>query len=165
MRTKITFTLSALLMLGVLNLNAQTAPEAVMSPQELQAAKQLVETRRNLAVIENLPLTKAEADKFWPLYEEYRQRVRVLGERRLAVIEAYAERYRAGNVDDEFAEHGIRESLKIKLDMAKLKQKYWTKFRRILPAMKAARFYQLESKMDAEIDFILAGGIPLVDAS
>ena len=163
MRTKITFTLSALLMLGATNLHAQTAPEAVMSPQELQAAKQLVETRRNLAVIENLPLTIVEAEKFWPLYEEYRQRVRVLGERRLAVIEGYAERYRAGNVDDEFAEQGIRESLKIKLDMAKLKQKYWTKFRRILPAMKAARFYQLESKMDAEIDFILAGGIPLVD--
>jgi hypothetical protein len=165
MSTKITFTLSALLMLGAANLNAQTAPEAVMSPQELQAAKQLVETRRNLAVIDNLPLTIVEAEKFWPLYEEYRQRVRVLGERRLAVIEAYAERYRAGNVDDEFAEQGIRESLKIKLDMAKLKQKYWTKFRRILPAMKAARFYQLESKMDAEIDFILAGGIPLVDAN
>jgi Spy/CpxP family protein refolding chaperone len=165
MRTKITFTLSALLMLGATNLNAQTAPEAVMSPQELQAAKELVETRRNLAVIENLPLTKVEADKFWPLYEEYRQRVRVLGERRLAVIEAYAERYRAGNVDDEFAEQGIRESLKIKLDVAKLQQKYWTKFRRILPAMKAARFYQLESKMDAGIDFVLAGGIPLVDAS
>ncbi len=165
MRTKITFTLSALLMLGAMGLNAQTAPEAVMSPQELQAAKQLVETRRNLAVIENLPLTKVEAEKFWPLYEEYRQRVRVLGERRLAVIEAYAERYRAGNVDDEFAEQGIRESLEIKLDVAKLQKKYWTKFRRILPAMKAARFYQLESKMDAEIDYILAGGIPLVDAS
>jgi Spy/CpxP family protein refolding chaperone len=164
MRTKITFTLSALLTLGATNLNAQTAPEAVMSPQELQAAKELVETRRNLAVIDNLPLTKVEADKFWPLYEEYRQRVRVLGERRLAVIEAYAERYRAGNVDDEFAEQGIRESLKIKLDVAKLQQKYWTKFRRILPAMKSARFYQLESKMDAEIDYILAGGIPLVDA-
>ena len=112
-----------------------------------------------------MPLTKVEAEKFWPLYEEYRQRVRVLGERRLAVIEAYAERYRAGNVDDEFAEQGIRESLEIKLDVAKLQKKYWTKFRRILPAMKAARFYQLESKMDAEIDYILAGGIPLVDAS
>ena len=165
MRTKITFTLSALLTLSATNLHAQTAPEAVMSPQELQAVKQLVETRRNLAVIENLPLTKVEADKFWPLYEEYRQRVRVLGERRLAVIETYAERYRAGNVDDEFAEQGMRESLKIKLDMAKLQQRYWSKFRRILPAMKAARFYQLESKMDAEIDFILAGGIPLVDGS
>ncbi len=39
MKEKNTFTLSGLLLLGATHLNAQTAPEAVMSPQELQVAK------------------------------------------------------------------------------------------------------------------------------
>ena len=79
------------------------------------------------------------------------------------MIESYAERYRAANVDDEFAEMAIKDALKIQLDTVKTRQKYWKKFRRIVPATKAARFYQLEHKMDMEIDFVLAGGIPLIE--
>ncbi len=116
-----------------------------------------------MAQIASLDLTEKEAEAFWPLYEEYRQKVKAVRERRLSLIEAYAERYRAGTVDDEFAEMAIKDSLKIQLETVKIRQKYWKKFRRIVPAIKAARFYQLENKMDTEIDFVLSGGIPLVE--
>ena len=46
-----------------------------------------------------------------------------------------------------------------------MRRKYWKKFRRIVPATKAARFYQLETKMDAEVDYVLAGGTPLIETS
>lgn len=162
--TKIGLAFTALFALSITQLNAQDAPEAVMSAQELQAAKEFIETQRNLTVIQNLPLTREEADKFWPLYEEYRIRVRALDGSRLSVIESYAERYRAGTVDDEFAEEAMEDALKINLNKAKLQKRYWSKFKRILPGTKAGRFYQLESKMDAEVDFVLAGGIPLLES-
>jgi hypothetical protein len=38
------------------------------------------------------------------------------------------------------------------------------RFREVLPVLKVARFYQLENKMDAEIDAQLALVIPLVES-
>lgn len=152
------------ILLGAAPLQAEQVSDAVMSPQELQAAKELVETRRDLAIIANLPLTKEENEKFWPLYEEYRLRILDTRERKLDLIESYAERYRAGEVDDDFADQAVRTLIEVQLESAKIRQKYWKKFRRILPATKAARFYQLENKMDAEVDYVIAGGVPLVEA-
>ena len=154
-----------MLVLSATTANAQSSTDAVMSSQELQAAKELIEIERDMALIINLDLTAEESETFWPLYDEYRQKVRSIRGRKLSLIEAYAERYRAGTVDDEFAEMAIKDSLKIQLETVKVRQKYWKKFRRIVPATKAARFYQLENRMDMEIDYVLAGGIPLVEGN
>ena len=154
-----------MLALGATTANAQSSTDAVMSSQELQAAKELIEIQRDMALIVNLDLTAEESETFWPLYDEYRQKVRSIRGRKLSLIEAYAERYRAGTVDDEFAEMAIKDALKFQLETVKVRQKYWKKFRRIIPATKAARFYQLENRMDMEIDYVLAGGIPLVEGN
>jgi Spy/CpxP family protein refolding chaperone len=154
---------SFVLVLAAASASAQFWSDAVMSPQELQAAKELLEAERDMTHLINLDLTAEEGEAFWPLYEEYRQKVRSVRERKLSLVEAYAERYRAGTVDDEFAEMAIKDALKIQLETVKIRQKYWKKFRRIVPATKAARFYQLENKMDTEIDFVLTGGIPVVE--
>jgi len=79
------------------------------------------------------------------------------------LINEYAARYRDDRVDDEFADRAIEDLIKIQIDTAKIRDKYWKKFRRIIPATKAARFYQLENKMDAEVEYILAGGVPLIE--
>ena len=154
-----------MLVLSATTANAQSSTDAVMSSQELQAAKELIEIQRDMALIVNLDLTAEESETFWPLYDEYRQKVRSIRGRKLSLIEAYAERYRAGTVDDEFAEMAIKDALKIQLETVKVRQKYWKKFRRIIPATKAARFYQLENRMDMEIDYVLSGGIPLVEGN
>ena len=115
----VTFTL----MLGMTSANAQSSIEAVMTQKQIQAAKELVETERDMALIINLDLTAKESESFWPLYEEYRQKVRSIRGRKVTLIEAYAERYRAGTVDDEFAEMAIKDSLKIQLETVKTRQK------------------------------------------
>ncbi len=143
--------------------NAQS--EGLLSQKEIAAAKESVERKRNFVVIANLDLTDEEGKAFWPLYDEYRIKIREVRIRRLQLIQDYAERYNADNVDDAFAESAIKEFLDIQADTVKVRRKYWKKFRRIIPATKAARFYQLETKMDAEVDYVLAGGTPLVETS
>lgn len=139
--------------------------EGLLTQKEIAAAKEMVERKRNFVVIANLDLTDEEGKAFWPLYEEYRMKIREVRTRRIELIERYAERYNADNVDDAFAESAIKEFLDIQSDTIKVRKKYWKKFRRIIPATKAARFYQLENKMDAEIDYVIAGGTPLVETS
>lgn len=156
---------SLMLMLGVPTANAQSSTDAVITQQELKVAAEVVKTMRNMTIIANLEFTPEENKKFWPLYEEYRQKVRSVRELKLALVEAYAERYRDGTVDDEFADAAVRDLIQIQLDTAKIRQRFWKKFRRILPATKAARFYQIENKMDAEVDYALARGVPLVETN
>lgn len=152
-----------LVALAILAAPAFAQSEGVISQKQIAAAKEMVEAKRNMVVIANLDLTEEEGKEFWPLYEEYRMKIREVRIRRLNLIQDYAERYKADNVDDAFAESAIKEFLDIQADVVKVRQKYWKKFRRIIPATKAARFYQLESKMDAELDYIMAGGTPLIE--
>jgi hypothetical protein len=55
----------------------------------------------------------------------------------------------------------IKEFLSIMQDENKLKKKYVKRFMKVLPAKKVLRYYQIESKMDAVINFDLAATIPL----
>jgi len=56
----------------------------------------------------------------------------------------------------------LDNDLSIDSDYQKLRQSYLPKFRGILPDKKVARFYQLESKINAVVEFELARIIPLV---
>jgi hypothetical protein len=44
----------------------------------------------------------------------------------------------------------------------KLMQSYQPRFRKVLPEVKVARYYQLENKTNAIFNYELAEGIPLV---
>ncbi len=161
-KTFLTLTLF-MLAFGVAPVNADSATDGGLSQKEITAAKELMDTTRNIALIINLDFTAEENEKFWPLYEEYRQKIRGVRERKLSLIDEYAARYRDDTVNDEFADRAIKNLIKVQIDTAKIRDKYWKKFRRIIPATKAARFYQLENKMDAEVDYVLAGGVPLIE--
>ena len=152
-----------LLALGAAPVHAESSSEGVLTQKQLEAAKELMDTSRNIALILNLDLTEQENEEFWPLYEEYRKKIGTVRERKLLLVDEYAARYRDDSVDDEFADRAIKDSVKIQIETAKIRDKYWRKFRLIIPVKKAARFYQLENKMDAEVEYILAGGVPLVE--
>lgn len=155
--------LTVLLLVSLL-FAAPVSAQGLVSQKQIAAAREMVEAKRNMVVIANLDLTDEEGEKFWPLYEEYRMKIREVRYRRIKLIEAYAERYNANTVDDEFAGQAVTDFLKVQSDTIKLKTKYWKKFRRIIPEAKAARFYQIENKMDAEVDFVMSGGTPLIEA-
>ena len=58
----------------------------------------------------------------------------------------------------------LDEWLQYKEDLLKVQKQHVRKFRKVLPVRKVARFYQLENKMDVEIDAELAVFVPLMEA-
>ena len=95
------------------------------------------------------------------LYGEYEAAMMKVGDRRVRVILEYAE-YQ-DNVSNSRARRLLDEVLAI--DRAELDQRaaYVKKFRKVLPDKKVTRFFQIERKMDAQLDMELARQIPLVD--
>ena len=65
-------------------------------------------------------------------------------------------------MSDDVAKNLLDNSLSIDSDHQKLRQSYLAKFRGVLSDAKVARYYQIESKSDAVLEYELAKRIPLV---
>jgi hypothetical protein len=118
---------------------------------------------RDATVAANLQLTPEEAEKFWPLYNEYAAERGKLSERTFQIIREYADAYNAGRVTDAESAKWTGEALTLEAERARLKAQYMAKFERILPGRKYARYYQIETKLDHLISARLSSEIPLVE--
>jgi hypothetical protein len=125
--------------------------------------RQKIKADKKLVVAQNLNLTDAEGKSFWPLYDAYQKDLDAINQRLTATVLAYAKAYNAGPVTNETAKKLLDEALAIDEAEAKLKSSTVPKILATLPATKAARYIQIESKIRAAIRYELAAGIPLVE--
>lgn len=143
--------------------SGQQADTSILEDQQLADARALLQSGRKEIIADELRLTEEEASAFWPVYEEYHSNVMVVRDRYAATIGHYLKNYRAGEISDGHAEKLIDDELSFKRDLLKVQEKFLNRFKKALPIRKVARFYQLESKMDADIDAQLADFVPLVE--
>jgi hypothetical protein len=128
--------------------------------QDIQLTRVLITAERQAIVTQAMDLTPEEMQGFWPLYREYRVEAAKVGDRIVALISAYAENY--DNLTDPVADKLLSEFVSIEKQRAQLKTKYLPKFKKVIPARKVARFYQLENKLDITILNEMAENIPLI---
>ena len=115
---------------------------------------------KKLVIAEAMQLTESEAKAFWPVYDDYQKALKKLGDRTIKMIEDYAKNY--GTMSDEAATKMIDDYLELQAERLELMELYLPKFKKVLSPKKVARYYQLENKVDAAIDYGLAAQIPLI---
>ena len=150
--TRTCYTLILLTLVGAAPAAAQDRSDVEVSRQQLQADRQAI-------VAKNLPLSEPQAAGFWPVYREYRATLAPLGDRSVKLITDYAAKY--GSLTDPDADAMLKESLAIQTERLKVQSKYVDRFKKIVPGTLVARFYQIENKLDAIINYELAAQIPL----
>ncbi len=129
------------------------------------SGRALIREHREKIIHSELHFTEKEAKEFWPVYETYRQKNNVIMDRYANLIAEYMRRYDDADLSNEYADQMIDTYFEIQNDLLQLQEKFLPEFRAILPALKVARFYQLENKINADIDAQLALIVPLVDPS
>jgi hypothetical protein len=144
-------------------LMAQVNEPAASANSEMNEARVLLRFGREDIVTEEMRFSEDEAAAFWPLYDSYQSELLQVNNRYADLLTNYLNAYRAGTVSETMANQIVDDYLEIENDILKIKQKYLQDFRKALPARKAARFYQLENKMDAELKSQLALIVPLID--
>ena len=78
-------------LLGVQTSIAQVNPAlADEFGAEIEATRTLLQTERKMLVMQQMALTAAEAEAFWPLYDEYLAERKKLGDLRVKIISDYA---------------------------------------------------------------------------
>ena len=126
----------------------------------MEIVRDKIRTDKKLFIATNMELTEAEAKGFWPVYEAYQAEIEMLVKREGKLIEKFAANYET--MSDDAAKVILDDALSIDMDHQKLRQSYVSKFRGVLSDKKVARYYQLESKIHAIIEFEIARRIPLV---
>jgi hypothetical protein len=126
----------------------------------MDLVKEKIRSDKKLFIATNMQLTESEAKEFWPVYDAYQAELGKLSDREIKLIDEFAANFET--MSDDVAKNLLDDSLSIDSDHLKLRQSYLSKFRGVLPDKKVARYYQLESKIDAVLEYEMARRIPLV---
>ncbi len=129
--------------------------------KQIELNRLALQRQRNELVNQFMKLNLKEVGAFLPVYEAYRTEMGKIGDRTQRLIIDYANNQ--DNLSDQKALAMLDESLKIKEAELELRRKYVEEFKRVLPPKKVVRFFQVDNKFDAIVNYNLAGSIPLVE--
>ena len=107
-----------------------------------------------------MKLTPEQAKKFWPLYESFQQE---LEKPRREYTRAVVDYVSAGDSLNDASAKGLAErALSATVAEARLREKHFKKLLGVLPAKTAARYAQIENKIEAVLRYETAAAVPLV---
>lgn len=149
----------AAMALGLALVAGSAAPAHAQAATEIELTRAHIQKARQAIIADAMHLTEDESLAFWPAYRDYRVDMARVGDRLVKVITEFVKADAALN--DEQANRLMVEYLDIKAKDVSVKKKYVGVFRKLLPAPKVARFFQLENKLDAIVNYDLALTIPL----
>lgn len=156
---------TSLLTLVVCCFALSSAALADVQSDEIAEGRQMIQEGRLELIRSEIRLSDEEEVAFWPLYKQYRAETDAIQDRYAAMITEYIRRYDNAALTDEYADELIDTFMSIKYELLDVQKKYLPEFRKVLPSLKVARLFQLENKLNAEIDAQLALVVPLVDPS
>ncbi len=108
----------------------------------------------------NLPLTETEATQFWPVYDEYAAAMSKHYDEFYGLIRNYAANQKT--LTDAEADSMIKRWADIQVELSKTRQKYIPIVEKVIPARKAALFFQVDRRLYALMDLQVASQLPLL---
>ncbi|MCE5243358.1 MAG: hypothetical protein LLF99_09190 [Desulfobacteraceae bacterium] len=162
MTTKHTMILSLFLIAALAGPVVMPASAQEKAEDNMQLVVDKMRADKKLLVAENMKLTESEGKKFWPLYDRFQDELFLLRSRTLKMIGDYRNSFE--KLDNDTARKLLDDYLTTEALRLKLHQVYLPKFRKILPDVKVARYYQIENKIQAALMYEAARTIPLAQA-
>jgi Spy/CpxP family protein refolding chaperone len=142
---------------ALVSLAAAVAAQTVKDT--LEVSRQAIESQRRVLVSGALPLTDAEADAFWPLYDAYEKERRPLDERANKLVADFLAS--SASLTDAQAKAMVEEALQVDEGRLRVRRSYLGRMLKAIPPRKAARFYQIDNKLDSVVRADVTRLVPL----
>ena len=152
-RSLILLSLSALLLAATHRVSAQTGQDLI------EVARGAISADRKAVLVVEMQLTDAESTAFWPLYREYRSAMDKINDELINLVLDYAKAY--PDVPEEQARKMLNTYTSLQEKHVQQRTIYLKKFGDVLPAAKALRLAQLETRLDLVVQLNLAARVPL----
>jgi hypothetical protein len=161
MNTAIRTKCLAVLLAAMLSGAAITARAQDKPANNLEIIHEKLKADKKLIVSKYMELTESEAQKFWPVYEEYQNELKKRNEQLLSLLQSYATDYRNKSLTDEKAKKLLDDWIAFEQDEVKQRKAMAPKVLKALPGKKAARYLQIENEFRMLIRYDLATTVPL----
>lgn len=126
----------------------------------IELARSDLKTQKTLIIAQNIKFTDDEAAEFWPLHSEYTVALNKLLDERLRLLNEYLATY--ATMTDPQATALAKKVFDLEEKRTQLKRTWFKKFSKVVPARKAAQFFQIENQLNAALDLQLAASLPLI---
>lgn len=120
---------------------------ALAGPMQAQGGSK-VEQAKIAFLTQKLQLTTAEAERFWPVYNEYRNKLR---EARKGRREEARGMKGAETLSDKEAEEMLTDLLAGEQKMLEVRKEYLVKFKQVIPVKKVIMLLQAEKEFNKEL--------------
>ena len=141
----------------------QVTVPSVISPtitdEDIALLRQDLRAKKMQVIGQNMSLSDAEAQKFWPIYNHYVKDLQEVNNQKYALLKQYAQMW--GTMTDQDAVIYVRNWLEADGQAQALRVKYVPVVNQVLPGKKAATFFQLDRRLNMIIDLQLFSQIPL----
>jgi len=133
----------------------QTAqPAAARNPemtidQEIAMMRSDLRSNRKQVIAANMKLTDTEAEKFWPIYDQYVNELVTINNAKYDLIKVYLQNT---NMTEDQADTLAKRWVEVDASVAQLRLKYIPIFRTVLSAKGTAMFFQIDRRVQMMID-------------
>jgi hypothetical protein len=164
MKARVSWALVACFVAGAmafpLPASAQDENERV---QSIRADEQIVlsqiMTDKRAIFAQAMQLTDEESRAFWPVYDEYEAKVKKIDDRFIQLVDDYRAKY--STMTDADAQRMLAAKMKLDRQRMDVQQAYTKKIAKAVPAIKALRYAQVESRIDNDLQRKVMRLVPL----
>ena len=140
---------------------AQTeTAQGVEAVRDINLLRRDLRSEKKKLIALNVPLTEAEATKFWPVYDQYIADITKVYDEFYGSVKEYAAVQKT--ITDAESSALMKRWGAALVQIAQTRQKYIPIFEKVIPAKKAAVFMQVDRRLYALIDLQVVSETPLL---
>ena len=128
--------------------------------EEIEYFQSIFGMEKKAVVAEFIKLEGMSNEAFWTLYDQYETERKAHGQKRIALLNKYAEQY--ADLDDASTEEMMGEMIALGNQYNKLIVKYYKSIKKASGIKAAAQFYQLEAYFQSVIRLKIFESIPFI---
>lgn len=131
-----------------------------LTDADIQLLRSDIQSDKNEIITRVMQFTDSESTAFWPIYRDYARDQQEVGNERVQLIKDYAQRF--DTMDNAAAKDMVQRLLNIEAKIGNVRQEYWPKFEKALGAKRAAKFFQVDTRLSLLVNLQLISEIPIL---
>ena len=129
--------------------------------EDIKLLRKDLRSAKKQIIAANMDLTEAEAQQFWPIYDQYMIEISKASDPKYSLLKDYAQNY--SSMTGEQADNYINGRAAVEDSVLRVRLKYIPIFRKVLSGKSTALFFQLDWRLGLILDLQLASQTPLVE--
>lgn len=131
-----------------------------ISDADIQLLRQDLQEAKNQIINDTMRFNEKEAAAFWPVYKEYAASQHSIAQKRLEIITEYAQNL--DKMSDDKARELTHRLFGVEDETQGARKEFFPRFEKALGAKRAAKFFQVDSRLTLMVNLQLASEIPLI---